>query len=221
MAFQKKSPAARKRVIVPSLEEAVPAYAQLQIKRQELEAQRGSVEKQVRDLKAGKIPADLIAASTERAMALLGDAAGDDGAPAKPVVSREDIRARLADLTRQQADLDGAIKIIDDKIARGRVDASKVVCDQIRDGYNEAIREVAFGLVAVIEAHRRYLRIIDQLEVFDVRWTGNLLQPNALRRELGGTHSKDVGYAVNQFIVDAIDAGIVTSQEIEEAADAA
>jgi chromosome segregation ATPase len=212
MVFAKRV-AAPTAVVIPTLEEASPEYANLVSKRGELEARRAEIDREVDKLRKGTAPAALAAARTDRALALLGDVADT---ATRLVPTQADIARRVADLNRERGDIEGALAMLATRIEQATNKASRAVCDRIRDGYAAAIVDVALALTKAMAAHGELIRIQEELEHNEVRWLGSLPQPASLNMLLGNRYRDVNQSAAERFIADAISAGIVTPHELEK-----
>lgn len=208
-----------KQIPIPSLTEASPEYGALLNRLRELEARRAEIEREIHKVQRGRIPSGMIdhasRGRSERAAALLGDVLGADAPTFDVKPSAADIAEHLDKLRIELADVEAAIAILKLKQSPAHTEASRLVCEMVRGGYEAAIRRTALALAPALAAHREMLRITGNLSDTDVRWVSHLAQPTNLRRALGDPWDKDT--APDRFIQEAIASGFVTEKEIEEA----
>ena len=208
MAIQKKAQS-QQSISVPSLDEVSPAYAGLIAKRLDLDARKSVLERQIEELRSGKVPQSLVKAATDRALALVGDDVPSGDFSIRP--SPEDIQSLVAEQNAELRSIEGAISIVDAKLPAASQEASKKVCESVRSAYFAALREVALAVVPAVTAHREYLRLVEELNVGDVRWQAYLPQPASLRRAFGNFSQTD--QAILNFLSDLVAAGIITNEE--------
>ena len=204
---------------IPSLTEASQEYGAIINRLRELEARRSEIEREIQKIKRGRIPAGMIDHASrgrgERAAALLGDVLGADAPSFEVQPSAADMAEHLDKLRVELADVEAAIAILKVKQSPAHTEASRLVCEAVREGYETSIRRTALALAPVLAAHREMLRITSELSDGDVRWVSHLAQPTSLRRALGEPWDRDT--AADRFIQEAIASGFVTDKEIEEA----
>lgn len=217
MAVFSKKAAPATPLVVPTLEDASPEYRSLKAKQIQLEGARSAVERELRDIRNGRMSPEAVARVTggrgDRAAELLGDLAGEASYTSGP--SKADIADHMEKLSLRLGDIDAALAILKERIPVAASAASQVVIDTVRDGYNASLRRLVLTLAPALAAHREVLRIVEGLNDNSIRWSGKLVQPTSLRRVLGDPWDNDT--AVHRFIQEVVDAGLVTADELRDA----
>ncbi|CAN7459478.1 hypothetical protein [Mesorhizobium sp. LjNodule214] len=146
--------------IVPALT-TQPEYAALVEKRDTLlgrhsavKTERREIEKQIRETPA---PA------WRRGVAELLDEASD---------SSTALRAKLAELTTLDRDIEAALEVLRQRLAVARSSASKTIIEACRPEYGRRVAAIARALEAVATARGSYDDFRDQLEREDISWGG-------------------------------------------------
>ena len=117
---------------------------------------------------------------------------------------REDVAIRLKEARRQRADHERALKVIEARVDRQRVEASKVICQRVAPTYRARARDVGLALVELGKAIEGLEQIKDKLNGADVRWAS--LGPLGLP-QLG--HPADGNSWLRILLKDFTDAGVI------------
>lgn len=108
---------------------------------------------------------------------------GDDG-PENPEAPNG-LQRRLAEIAIDRADYRRAIEEAERRKVTARYAASKIICDEVKATYADAVKSVADAFIAAHEAHNGLLAIINALNERDVAWTAHMV-PMQADRILGG-----------------------------------
>lgn len=153
---------------VHSLTESSAEYRNLSETKDNLIAREAEKRKQRSELASRLSTEKRSPAQIERAQrvaALVGDVS---------VAERPDGHAELAKLDTEIADIKTALDILDSKLARERVTASKAICDVVRPEYQKIVSRMASALIEVDAAHREYVRFTNELTANNIAWSGFL-----------------------------------------------
>ncbi|MGR9372314.1 hypothetical protein [Rhizobium leguminosarum] len=177
-----KSPPARPATLVRSLADADPTYAAAKDLVVRLKASSTKLDTEESELQYKLANRPATAEKTGRVAALLGDATPEeDEAP-------DGVRARLKAIAGERVDLRAAIEIAQDRLAKARFGASRVICAEVAPTYGERVKALADALLAAHSAHEALLLLTNELSAQDVAWTGHLapLQAHGILGHEGG-----------------------------------
>jgi hypothetical protein len=158
MAFLKSKPTAAEPYRVPPLAMHTD-YAVLCDKRAGLLVRQSAVRAEKRDVE--RQIAETPAPALRRGVAELLEEAAD---------STTALRARLAELTVLERDIDAALEVLRQRLAVARTAASRAIVEAVRPEYARRVSAVAHALEAVAVARAAYDELRDQFEREDVSW---------------------------------------------------
>ncbi|MFD1701718.1 hypothetical protein ACFSCV_01755 [Methylopila henanensis] len=150
----------------PSLDEVSPEYAALHERRLDLDEKKRSLDLERSEIMFALDNEPPKPEPTSRVAALLGDEI--TGVPTSGK------RARLTEIGREIADVDAALRILDERISAARGGASKTLCDQVRPMIKDRLETFVAHLAAAVSAAREVERAYDELDRSGAAWVGRI-----------------------------------------------
>ncbi|SDC02539.1 hypothetical protein SAMN05216337_100154 [Bradyrhizobium brasilense] len=160
MALLKKKAAEEFRV--PGLAESSPEYAALIAKRQELQERYSAL-----NAERSKLRREIEAEKSKGGQRLSSDVAkllGDD-----PVDSVSALSKQLREVTTEMGNIESAQEVLRRRIDEARNNASKVVCDTVRQEYQRRLGALCNAARALEAARQDLDALLDQLDAEDIR----------------------------------------------------
>ncbi|TIS53032.1 MAG: hypothetical protein E5W91_32680 [Mesorhizobium sp.] len=144
---------------VPTLEESSDVYAALRTKKLEINNEMSAAVTERRGLEKA------IAADTSREVRpaiaeLLGDA------PSGKALSRR----RVAELKQREADLEAALRIVDQRLTDAHTEASRAACAKVRPEFAKRVGAMIEAMKALDAAHLSFEELCRDLEAEDIRY---------------------------------------------------
>lgn len=203
-------------IVVPSLEEAYPEYGVLLARRRELDEVRSRLEKEIRGIRRGRVPAPLVHEASERRRAraaeLLGDLVdGSESIIATP--KRDEVEDQLQRLRDELESVEAALAIIATRIPQAQSAASRIVCQRVAEPYRAIVERMVSALLAAYEAHAEITEIRETLEANDVAYVSGLPTPVATPM-MGHPLSRDSRFA--NWVRDAVATGYLDWANVPE-----
>jgi hypothetical protein len=144
---------------VPTLEECSDIYAGLKVKKFDMNNEMSAAVTERRALEKA-IAADTSREVPSAVAELLGDA------PSGKAMSRR----RVAELKQREADLEVALRIVDQRLTDAHGEASRLACAAIRPEFAKRVGAMVDAMKVLDEAHQAFETLCMDLEAEDVRY---------------------------------------------------
>lgn len=144
---------------VPTLEESSDVYAALKTKKVEMSNEMSASVTERRGLEK-QIAADTSREVRPAIAELLGDA------PSGKALSRR----RVAELKQREADLEAALRIVDQRLSDAHTEASRASCAVVRPEFAKRVGAMVEAMKALDTAHQSFEELCRDLEAEDIRY---------------------------------------------------
>jgi hypothetical protein len=134
---------------------------------------------------------------------LVGEALPDNGP------SPGSARDRMAAIDSRMKDITDAVSILKVRRGKERIEASKIVCDQVAESYRALVSELCQALIRVHEVNRRYSQFADTMNGNDIAWCSMRPMPPQFIGDPSNKHSD-----LAQYLFEARDHNFMKSSDM-------